>query len=115
MNEKLINIVIKTISKMYSIHCEMCFKGEDSYIEDLYFSESDIRRGGLDVSNFIEDTIGLTEEDCKIIVERWIKSKIDIDKNGYDINKIWFQTKSVSSSGISFSGVTYFTRATIVY
>jgi len=115
MNEKLIDIVIRSISKNYSIHIEMCYKGEESYIEDLYFSENDIRRGGLDVSYFIENTLGIDEEENKIIIEKWVNSKVDIDKNKYDINKLWFKTKNMNLSSGLFSGATFFTGATIVY
>ena len=115
MNEKLIDIVVRTISKNYSIHIEMCYKGDESYIEDLYFSENDIRRGGLDVSDFISNTLGIDEEENKIIIEKWINTKIDLDKNKYDINKLWFKTKNSFGGGFAYSGVTFFTGGTIVY
>ena len=115
MNENLIELVVRTISKDFSLHIEMCHKGDESYIEDLYFSENDIRRGGLDICNYIEDLMGIEEDDSKIIIEKWVKSKVDIEKNRYDLNKIWFKTKydwrsSVSSSGMTLSGITYFRR-----
>lgn len=116
MNEKLIDIVVRTISKNYSIHIEMCYKGDESYIEDLYFSENDIRRGGLDVSNFIENTLGIDEEENKIIIEKWVNSKIDLDKNKYDINKLWFNTNLFNKGSIVIcTGSTFFTDASIVY
>jgi hypothetical protein len=40
MNENLIELVVRTISKNFSLHIELCHKGDESYIEDLFFSEN---------------------------------------------------------------------------
>lgn len=37
MNEKLIDLVIRTISKTYTLHIEMCYKGEESYEKKYIF------------------------------------------------------------------------------
>jgi len=107
MNEKLIDLVIRTISKTYTLHIEMCYKGEESYVEEIYFSECDIRRGGLDVSNYISNILGIDEDENKIIIEKWVNNKIDLTKNNYDINKLWFKTKNDYYSSSSMSGVTF--------
>lgn len=110
MNENLIELVIRTISKDFSLHIGLCHKGDETYIEDLFFLENGIRRGGLDICNYIEESMGIGEDDNKIIVEKWINKKINLIENKYDIDKVWFKTKNYDKLG--YRGFTYFTAST---
>lgn len=113
MNENLIELVVRTISKDFSLHIVLCHKGDESYIVDLFFSENDVRRGGLDICDHIEELMGIGEDDSKIIIEKWINKKINLIENKYDINKLWFRTKNYGKLMGAYSGFTYFTGLTV--
>ena len=113
MNENLIELVVRTISKDFSLHIELCHKGDVGYIEDLFFSENDVRRGGLDIYDHIEKLMGIGEDDSKIIIEKWVNKKINLIENKYDINKLWFRTKNYGKLMGGYSGFTYSGRSTI--
>jgi hypothetical protein len=105
MDKKLIDLIVKYISKKYHIHTEICYKDEYRYIDDLYFSSNGIRVGGLDICTYITDKYGLTSDEGKVIIKEWINIGLKITESDYDFEKLWFNTY-ISGNILNCSGYT---------
>jgi hypothetical protein len=85
MEKKVIDLIIKPISKKYDLHAEICYKDNYRHIDDIYFSSNSIRVGGLDVCNYICETYGFFTDEGKTIVKEWIKDSLKIDDKNYGL------------------------------
>jgi hypothetical protein len=91
MDSKIYERIIKYVSERFNLHLELCFKGDVLILEDVYFSEMNIKRGGLDVHEYVDSLFGFTEDETKNLITRWVGEKMPNIK--FNIDSLWYQTR----------------------
>ena len=77
LSENTINLITKRIDKVFDVHVHYCHHNEDVYIENFFISKDGVHCCGEDVINHLYDQYGLSEVDCKVVINKWIGYKVN--------------------------------------